>query len=450
MIGASSVGTKALGYSTAPELIAAGKVTSIEDEGAKNCIQQDYNYTERPPTPDDIKKYRKSTLHEPGKIVKHYGASEDQVPYPANEPFGIKTVPKVGENVESVIANYPTSELMQWRLDRQEDVYASSKREPLGKSMLRGHKLPEAVGGHASTDTPFGVHIDAKTLDRAPPTKDLLHPVDVPEQDPDGTFHASYVKTHGDYAPGEQRRRNYDWEGCKVDPEKQVFGIYDPNPYREGVAKALNPEKEEGSTNAAKIVPKRLEDFKVTATDELGKTKSLGHGDQGVPGDHTYGVPSRRFEEWGVRRLMQGDYADPEQAPDADLGKSIKKGFRNVADEERVFGAPTIRTDIGKRGSYLGGTHKAFADNNDYGEEPDASALLYPPPAAERGVNEEHYLQAYSKEQLREFLGAAGVTVSSEFDLYFQHAADMDKFPGGGKCCIHTYQKVKRHFECPR
>ena len=31
------------------------------------------------------------------------------------------------------MGNYPTSELMQWRFDRQEDVYASTKREPLGR-----------------------------------------------------------------------------------------------------------------------------------------------------------------------------------------------------------------------------------------------------------------------------------------------------------------------------
>ena len=47
---------------------------------------------------------------------------------------------------------FPASELMQWRLERQEDIYESSKREPLGKSYNRGHVLPEGMG----TERPFG------------------------------------------------------------------------------------------------------------------------------------------------------------------------------------------------------------------------------------------------------------------------------------------------------
>ena len=40
---------------------------------------------ERPSTPPEIKKYRQSTIHEPGKMVKHYGLADDPV---KNGPFG--------------------------------------------------------------------------------------------------------------------------------------------------------------------------------------------------------------------------------------------------------------------------------------------------------------------------------------------------------------------------
>lgn len=449
MIGGSNLGRKNGGLGdTAPAIIPAGKTTKL-DEGAKVCLQQDLNFPDRPETPSEIKKYRKSTVHEPGVIVKHPGTADDILPCQVNVPFGIQTAPKVEDALENVMRNYPSSELMQWRLERQEDVYASSKKEPLGKSALRGHQIPE----HLGQQQPFGHFIDAKTLDAEPPSKTLLHPVDVAEEDPNGEHHDKYVRTHGDYAPGEQRRRNYEWENTGIDPATHQFGVVEKNPYRDGVAKVLNPTKDEDYQNISHIVPKRLEHFKLTDGDELGKPKHLGHGDRGLDREHTFGVPSRRYEEWGARRLMQGDYPEEAQQPDADLGKSIRKGFRNTTSDDKTFGIPTIRTDVPKRASHVAckdttDNVKGLCDGNDYGEEPDAGTLLYPSAAAHRGVVEHHYLEPYTKEKLREFLTSAGVDLKN-FDLYFQHAADVDKF-GGGKCCIHTYRSIQHHFERPQ
>jgi hypothetical protein len=49
-------------------------------------------------------------VHEPGKIVVHYGRSDDHVP---DQVFGVKAV--YGDTAAGLMANYPTSELMQWR-----------------------------------------------------------------------------------------------------------------------------------------------------------------------------------------------------------------------------------------------------------------------------------------------------------------------------------------------
>ncbi len=47
--------------------------------------------------------------------------------------------------------------------------------------------------------------------------------------------------------------------------------------------------------------------------------------------------------------LLTGTLTPGEQQPDADLGKSLREGFRNTTragDENRSFGIPTIRTDV--------------------------------------------------------------------------------------------------------
>lgn len=40
----------------------------------------------------------------------------------------------------------PTSEVLAVMRDKQESIYASAKAEPLGRSMDRGHVLPEHMG----------------------------------------------------------------------------------------------------------------------------------------------------------------------------------------------------------------------------------------------------------------------------------------------------------------
>ena len=53
---------------------------------------------------------------------------------------------------------------------------------------------------------------------------------------------------------------------------------------------------------------------------------------------------------WNAAKCIHGEPNERELQPDQDLGKSNKTGCRNVVrkpeDENRVFGTPTIRTDI--------------------------------------------------------------------------------------------------------
>ena len=117
--------------------------------------------------------------------------------------------------------------------------------------------------------------------------------------------------------------------------------------------------------------------------------------------------------------------------PDVNLGKSLRRGFRNVeADEDRSFGVPTIRTDIPAPGN------KSVADNRNYGNEPNASNLLY------RGENpnvaEEDYLQVLDRKAMRALFDASGIAVA-DFDAVFDAAAQADGLVGGAS--VDTMRK---------
>lgn len=60
---------------------------------------------------------------------------------------------------------------------------------------------------------------------------------------------------------------------------------------------------------------------------------------------------------------LQGGLSEAEQQPDADLGKSVREGWRNINPDSRAFGVPSIRTDVALpkvRCSY--NTHTSWVD----------------------------------------------------------------------------------------
>ena len=90
-------------------------MTTFTAESIKDAV----TWSEPPPTPPEQKKYRQSTIHEAGKIVRHPGSAGDPLP---EGPFGDKSV--YGESVAQNMQAYPRTEVARWTLDRAEDVYA--------------------------------------------------------------------------------------------------------------------------------------------------------------------------------------------------------------------------------------------------------------------------------------------------------------------------------------
>jgi len=54
-------------------------------------------------------------------------------------------------------------------------------------------------------------------------------------------------------------------------------------------------------------------------------------------------------DPWNAAKCIRGEATYQETKLDSGLGKSTKFGTRNITkqgDEERIFGTPTIRTDV--------------------------------------------------------------------------------------------------------
>jgi len=134
-----------------------------------------------------------------------------------------------------------------------------------------------------------------------------------------------------------------------------------------------------------------------------------------------FGLPSQRNPEWGVHECI-GNYSPEEQLPDKDLGRSIRPGWRNIAPESRLFGVPSIRTDIPAP------SFKSVADHQNYGDEAGAATLLHPPRFSDQGVTQADFLEAHSKKELGDIFRSAGFNLTEEhLNDAFTRAATLDE-----------------------
>ena len=109
--------------------------------------------------------------------------------------------------------------------------YASAKKEPLGKSFSRKYDWPATAEKGAIN---FGV--PTRGLENA---KEILYPLGGSRISEDPTISAMYRNTHGNFAPGEQKVRDYNWQ---FDPKEHAFG-YGEKRMPNGAANAVHHER---------------------------------------------------------------------------------------------------------------------------------------------------------------------------------------------------------------
>jgi hypothetical protein len=124
----------------------------------------------------------------------------------------------------------------------KENKYASNLKEPLGQGYQRGYQWPDKVQNQQ--EYAFGV----QTLN-SENAKQVLYPVGGDKEERQDIA-KMYNKTHGNFAPGEQRNREYNWT---VDKTSHRFG-YGEQRVLNGAAMSIHNERFEGSFPKTVIV----------------------------------------------------------------------------------------------------------------------------------------------------------------------------------------------------
>jgi hypothetical protein len=400
----------------------AGRTTQVADEGTATCL----TIKERPTTPEEIRKYRKSYFADAGVRVVHPGLIDDVKKIDPNTKYGSHTADS--EHVEHVFGHGPQTDFEEYQNAKQEACYHSRQREPLGKSYNRGHVLPDEA---KSSVFSFGIATGSSES-----AKNLLYPR---KGEDESKFREAYIKSHGSFAPGEQRVRGYEWDKTGMDPTVHRFGKVEKNGLRNGVGLSMNPEKDD-CVSKTRITAKQVEDMK-NLKDHLGRAKNLGHGNRGLQEQHVFGVKGT-LDQWDAQACIAGDYSYEEQMPDPDLGTSATVGWRNTTTDVRSFGCPTVRADIPQP------ERKSVSDNQNYGDDVNAQFLLYPPQFAYGGVEDEDFIQQRDAGDIREIFENIGYKLSdAQFRNVWAAAAANHDYNGDGIVSVEEFRAALNEAE---
>jgi len=351
-----------------------------------------------PQTPIRERRFRK-TSHEAGEITVHHGLKEQRLPGD-DFRFGVRGIR--GATAEGCLKAGQLLGVAEYRNSVAEAVYESNKREPLGRPHIRGHDikmLPEGFG--IASGKPQGAKLAIFPVDQEQTTEEARR---------------QYRTTHGNYLPGEHIERNYSMP-AETREATFRFGAVEPRPANgAGVALALNTDVEDdGTCRKTRLVQRTAEDYRqVQHPKHFQKSHAKqGPGGPPMPGDHQYGIKSG-VSDYTAESCIKGYYSLEEQLPDQDLGRSTKPGRRNVTTETRAFGVPSIRTDIRAPVD----ARRSLADNQSYGDEPSAAALLCPQRFESQGVPDHEFLVRRPKEELQELVERSAVDGVDFEDLW--------------------------------
>lgn len=226
------------------------------------------------------------------------------------------------EHVSDVIKAQDMSGMQDKFNDIKEGQYASHVREPLGKGYSRAYEWPDKTSNGAMK---FGVPTTG--LENA---KELLYPSGGGRQEAEDIANM-YKKTHGNYFPGEQKNREYNW---KFNPGDHRFGFGEQKVLN-GAAMCIHHERPEEHFPKTVIVKKNVEDHNAVANDQLGVSKNLGQGQVPRGNDFVHGIKNVTGDDpWNAARCIHGEPRSCDVQDDKDLGKSIKPGCRNVVRKE--------------------------------------------------------------------------------------------------------------------
>ena len=411
--------------------------SKTKDSNIDMNLRPDLYFSPETKTPDNIKKYRDSLRQSVGVKQIHPGLYDDPRDY-ENLRHGITS--KSSDHVPDLIKGLNLDGNKEFMNELSESRYASNKREPLGKSIVRNYKFPEVV---KSTDFKFGI-----------PTSGFLSANKLiyygAKEEPEDVKNL-YYRSHGTTDPGKPNTRYYKWN---FDPQNHVFG-YSQKSEIDGAKNSLRTDNLLNPYPQTILMNKRSEDFRAFNNPLLGKGKFYGSlSPKFYDENHTFGKGSKLGDQWNAGRLIHGDEttANSENLkPDEDLGRDWHYGSKlkslrpTQKDLNRIYGVPSIRKDLPKR------IVKSVTDIKNYGDEPDAYDLLYPHPEAVRGVYDEDFEKLFGKEEIFNIMKKYDFVIpEKEYDIMFEIA--LKNYPNNEgkispKAFISTMRNLKREYQ---
>ena len=127
-----------------------------------------------------------------------------------------------------------------------------------------------------------------------------------------------------------------------------------------------------------------------------------------------------------------------------DLGKAVAPGWRNDTTTNRTFGCPTIRSDI------VAPKRRSVGDNNNYGDDTNAYALLHPAQYAGMGVEDGDFLQSRGQSELQKLFGNAGMKLEDgDFQQVYRRATELSMLIEGGRrgVGIEVFRRAYNEFD---
>ncbi|XP_076413643.1 EF-hand domain-containing family member B [Peromyscus maniculatus bairdii] len=243
-------------------------------------------------TPPEAKKYFNFRYPPPGAERVFYGRAND----PQIAPYlthGIRS--KISLPVSTLVNPQPITTFQQKIKDKKESIYFSNQRAPLGKSHDQTPGLPKGLD---VINTTFGTPVirELSASDTVNPPKSFE---DVIKEGQEG--HDLYIVSHHDYFAGEAKNRKYNPQSFH---RFDLYGVPTPH-FNDGrtMAKTLHWLHELQLERGAKIVSKRVDDFKEKFQHKLGRVLDPIAETMNVTPGHTFGA-CLQPEEYGVGDLI--------------------------------------------------------------------------------------------------------------------------------------------------
>lgn len=415
-------------FDTVPHLPVAGKgfIASNPLDSTKGCMQP----VARPTTPPEISKFRKSHRERPGVVVQHPGLVGAPLP-PADFRFG-RQGDRAEGGVKPLIGGKKPNRVVEAIHQQKEHTYASQKREPLGKSMVRGVALPAKASDPnfrfgKSSDQPD--ELEARSL--------IYHET---HEEAKKVFFRKTQQTQQDEAEvTKPRNRGYDWSSTGKDPNNFRFGRPPGDAGLNNASKAVFGALDT-SSNPTQIGQARAVQHRSLNGEPLGRTRPNRGTVRNLPADHTFGRPSDPADTFGTAQAIKGNFSLEEQLPDPDLGSTSKPARmrHQIPDAQtRRFGCASVRTD--KKAPAV----KSVGDVTNYGTDPTALGLITPNKFAFDGLTEADFIDQRDEQDIREIFEAIGQHYTDQqFGAIIDNVNQMFE----GHLCVESFRGAVRQM----